>query len=232
MDPITLHYLTRKLADLPPDLSWLAAGERARAAGLRFPKRRDDWLLGRWTAKLAVRSVLARTAGAPEFRHLEIRSAPDGAPEAFVGSERAPVSIALSHSGGTGFCAVAASGVLLGCDLEAVQPRAREFLYDYFAEEERAFMARAPVAEQAMTATLLWSAKESALKCLREGLRRDTRGVLVRIEEGSGQGWNALDVRDLESSRLFRGWWRCVEGFVQTVTAGSASLEPVELSRA
>jgi 4'-phosphopantetheinyl transferase len=231
MERINLYYLTRTMADLPPDQSWLSAGERARAAGLHVSKRRDDWLLGRWTAKMAIQSFLAMTGeGASEIGRLEIRSAPDGAPEAFLGSEPAPVSLALSHSGGRGFCAVAAPGIPLGCDLEAIQPRAEEFILDYFAAEERALVTNAPGAGRTMMATLLWSAKESALKCLREGLRRDTRSVLVHLEEGNERIWNGLTVRCQESSRLFHGWWRCVEGFVQTIAAGSPAREPVHLS--
>ncbi len=231
MESINLYYLIRALADLPADPSWLTAGERARAAGLHVPKRRGDWLLGRWTAKLAVRSFLAKTgAGVPDIGMLEIRNAPDGAPEAFLGSETAPVSLALSHSGGHGFCAVAAPGIPLGCDLEAIQPRAEEFILDYFAAEERALVASAPGDRRPMMATLVWSAKESGLKCLREGLRRDTRSVLVRLEAGNERIWNGLTVRCLDSSRLFHGWWRCMEGFVQTIAAGSPAQEPVDLS--
>lgn len=56
MEQLTLYCLTQKLADLPTDESWLAAGERVRAAGFRFAKRRNDWILGRWTAKRALRA--------------------------------------------------------------------------------------------------------------------------------------------------------------------------------
>ncbi len=230
MGLIDLYYLTRTLADLPADQSWLSTGECARAAGLHVPKRRADWLLGRWTAKLAVKSFWAQTgAGTLDIGLLEIRGAPDGAPEVFLGNVRAPVSLALSHSGGRGFCAVAAPGIPLGCDIEAIQPRAEEFIQDYFAEKERAMVASAPDTGRPMITTLLWSAKESALKCLREGLRRDTRSVLVHPAEGIEREWSPLTVRCLESSRLFHGWWRCVEGFVQTIAAGSPAQEPVEL---
>ena len=230
MDHLALYSLSQTGADVPADESWLAAGERDRVAALRFPKRRNDWLLGRWTAKRALRFFLAQSGqDAPDYQALEIRNAPDGAPEAILNGRPAPVSLALSHSGREAFCVISRPGVALGCDLEAVQARDRAFLEDYFADEERLLVARAPADEQPLFATLIWSAKESALKCLRAGLRRDTRSVVVNIEGMGKSGWNPLTVRCLESSRLFYGWWRCTGGYVQTVTAELPAREPVEL---
>jgi len=119
MDHLALYSLSQTHADLPADESWLTAGERDRVAVLRFPKRRNDWLLGRWTAKRALRCFLAQSGhGAPEYQALEIRSAPDGAPEAFLNGRSAPVSLALSHSGREAFCVISRPGIALGCDLE------------------------------------------------------------------------------------------------------------------
>ena len=227
----TLYFLIQSLADLPADDGWLAPDERLRAAGFRFPKRRNEWLLGRWTAKRALRSFLAMHGqDAPDHAVLEIRSAPDGAPEAFRGAVPVPASIALSHSGGQGFCVIAPPGAAVGCDVEAVLRRDLAFLDDYFVEEERSLLAGAPAGERPLLATLIWSAKESALKCLREGLRRDTRSICVHLGKEGGSGWQALTVQCLQSSRLFHGWWRNAGGeYVQTVAAGLPAGEPVEL---
>jgi 4'-phosphopantetheinyl transferase len=230
MDHLTLYSFSQTLADLPADESWLAAGERDRVAVFRFPKRRNDWLLGRWTAKQALHSFLAQSGhDAPEYRALEIRSAPDGAPEVFLNGQPAPVSLALSHSGREAFCVISRPGIALGCDLEAIQARDQAFIEDYLGDEERLLMAHAPAEEQPLLATLIWSAKESALKCLREGLRRDTRSVLVSVGGAGKSGWSSLTVRCLESSRLFYGWWRSAGGYVQTVTAELPAGEPLEL---
>ena len=228
---LTLYFLIQSLTDLPADDRWLAPDERVRAAGFRFSKRRNEWLLGRWTAKRALRSFLTlHGQDAPDFAVLEIRSAPDGAPEAFLGAGPAPVSLALSHSDGQGFCVIAPPGVAVGCDVEAVLRRDLAFLGDYFVDEERSLLAQAPVEARPLLATLIWSAKESALKCLREGLRRDTRSVRVHIGEEGKSGWNAMTVQCLQSSRLFHGWWRNAGSeYVQTVAAGSPAQEPVEL---
>ena len=231
MARLTLYFLIQSLADLPADDCWLAPDERLRAAGFRFPKRRNEWLLGRWTAKRALRSFLTLHGDdAPDHAVLEIRSAPDGAPEAFRGAVPVPASIALSHSGGQGFCVIAPPGVAVGCDVETVLRRDLAFLDDYFVDEERSLLAEAPAEKRPLLATLIWSAKESALKCLREGLRRDTRSICVHVEEETEPGWHSLTVQCLQSSRLFHGWWRNAGSeYVQTVAAGSPAREPVEL---
>ena len=54
---ISVSWLTQTLEDLPSALSWLGEKEQEVLAGLRFEKRRQDWLLGRWTAKLALQRV-------------------------------------------------------------------------------------------------------------------------------------------------------------------------------
>src|ERR1022692_2932165 len=47
-------------------------------------------------------------------------------------------------------------------------------------------------AERARILALLWSAKESALKALREGLRLDTRSVIVHLSDD----WSCNDLSD------------------------------------
>lgn len=53
-----VYWLERSAADLPAQNDWLSASDRTRLDGMRFAKRRDDWRLGRWTAKLAVAAYL------------------------------------------------------------------------------------------------------------------------------------------------------------------------------
>ena len=54
-------------------------------AGLRLEKRRQDWLLGRWAAKHAVRALVGRP-----LPHLEILAHEDGRPLARWGSDAGP----------------------------------------------------------------------------------------------------------------------------------------------
>jgi len=50
-------WLARGEDQLPAAADWLSAAERSRVGALRYTKRRTDFLLGRWTLKLAVASA-------------------------------------------------------------------------------------------------------------------------------------------------------------------------------
>ena len=176
-----VYWLEQTEADMPVENDWLSASELARLNGMRFVKRRTDWRLGRWTAKRA----LACCLNLPDqpfhslLASIEIRPAPSGAPEVFSANNPGLVAISLSHRSGVAACAVALSGGALGCDLEAIEPRSDAFVADYFTTEEQALIVQAPEADRPRLLALFWSAKESALKALRAGLRLDTRCVSV-----------------------------------------------------
>jgi len=76
---------------------------------------------------------------------------------------------------------------------------------------------RVAPADRDLAVALVWLAKESALKALRQGLRLDTRSVEATLDPaaGDGEGWRPLGVRHGE--RRFAGWWRPVGGHVLTV---------------
>jgi 4'-phosphopantetheinyl transferase len=227
---VAIYWLSQKLSDVPDVEDWLSAGEATVLAGMRFAKRRNDWRLGRWTAKCAIFAFLGSELDIGRFSLLEIRSARDGAPEALFNQAPAPISLSISHSAEASFCAVAMSGVAVGCDIELVEQREPDFFADYFTADEMSFLTGAAERDRALFAMVIWSAKESALKSLREGLRRDTRSVDVRFgATGVVDGWNPLSVRCHESGRTFEGWWRLKGRFVQTLTADQPSAQPVEL---
>jgi 4'-phosphopantetheinyl transferase len=194
---MNVYWLEQSERDLPAEDDWLSASEAVCLNALHFAKRRVDWQLGRWTAKCALSAYLAVPAHSEMFKKIDIRPASDGAPEAFIGGQAAGVMISLSHRSGMAICAVAATGVDLGCDLELVEPRSDSFIADYFAIEEQGRIAQASVGDRHRLVTLLWSAKESALKALRAGLRLDTRSVtvdpFVTSSEFAGQGDGELD---------------------------------------
>jgi len=224
-----VYWLEQLEAELPAPDDWLSTGEAACLKTLRIPKRHADWRLGRWTAKRAVAAYRHLPADLQSLAQIEIRPTPSGAPEVFFSGQQAPLSISLSHSSGMALCALTESGVRLGCDLEQVEPRSPAFIADYFTDGEQEMVARAEATDRPQLVTLLWSAKESALKAIGEGLRLDTRDVVVSLAAaGDAEAWSPLEVR-CKDGRLFPGWWRHAEGLIRTLVAAPASSPPIRL---
>ena len=225
-----VHWLEQTKQDLPEENDWLSAGEISFLSRLRFAKRSADWRLGRWTAKHAVAAYLNLPRSPQALSRLEIRPARSGAPEAFCENKSAAVSISVSHSENRALCVVAPPAIDLGCDLELIEPRSDAFLSDYFTAQEQALVMREPVPNRPLLLTLFWSAKESALKALCEGLRLDTRSVIVApVDLPSGlHDWSPLEVR-CDAGKIFRGWWQNGNQMVRTVVAAPPPEPPVRL---
>jgi len=199
---------------------------------LRFAKRRDDWLLGRWAAK----SVLASELDLEDLSRVEVLADDDGAPCAYTGGRRTDLCVSISHSGGTGLCAVARNSAALGCDLERMVPRSAEMVRDFFTIEERQWLRSYSPVRRIMLDNLVWTAKEATLKLLRTGLRRDTRDVLVQNTIGNeARGelgmWQPLCTHLVPEQRAFSGWWCARRGCVLTVLGQPAPGPPVERFR-
>lgn len=247
-----VFWLEQSEADLPAGDDWLSAGEVDRLTTMRVPKRRADWRLGRWTAKRALSAYLNLPGHHQALTDIEIRPAASGAPEAFIANRPASAAISLSHCNGNALCAVAPFGTALGCDLELVEPRSDAFIADYFTAEEQELVAQSPAAGGSYLPTLLWSAKESALKALQEGLRLDTRSVAVSLPEAhaipkpDGQAraanpdsalgqcrlvWRPLEVR-CTSGEVFRGWWQQTGKLLRTLVAAPDPSSPIVLKTA
>ncbi len=226
MTVASVHWLLQATVDVPADTDWLAASEAAFLSGLRVSKRRNDWRLGRWTAKRTVAGYVGVPRAA--WARLEIRAAESGAPEVFLDRQRVPLAISISHSDGLAVCTVARSGVALGCDIERVKFRSEAFVTDYFCDEERAALAGTLGTARGWGATLMWSAKESALKALGEGLRLDTRSVIVTVPESVAEsGWRPLSVRLATAGQVFNGWWRVIQRHILTTVALPCPALPV-----
>jgi len=218
---VDIYWLEQNASDLPREDQWLSGRECAHLAGLVIPKRRADWRLGRWTAKCAVSRYLKLKDDPNALAAVELWPDLSGAPKAFHGGRPAPLVLSLSHSHGTGLCAIAPAGAEVGCDLERVEPRSAAFLADYFTDDEQRLVGQAPAAKRDEVLTLLWSVKESVLKALCCGLRLDIRSVNVvpsDILRPNDEEWGTVSASH-ECARVFDGWWRVSRDFVYAIVA-------------
>jgi 4'-phosphopantetheinyl transferase len=225
-----------------PEITWLSAGLHHVAAAdgwldpvlsdrlgrMRYTKRLVEARLGRWTAKRALALTLGLATDLDSLAEVVVLNAPDGAPEAFIAGEPAGVVIAMTDRADWAVSAVLAGTERVGCDLEIVETRSAAFVRDYFTPPEQALVARG---SHDLMANLIWSAKESALKVLRTGLRRDTRTVEVSCDPATGtetSDWQPLLVRAAEGGEM-PGWWVRYGEFVLTVASAVATDPPRSL---
>jgi 4'-phosphopantetheinyl transferase len=219
--------------EVPSGTGWLTAREQQGLAGLRFTKRRVEFITRRWTAKRAVALVLGRDTTPAALAGVEIRHHPGGAPWVAVDGQSAAINVSISDRAGWAVCLVGApggSGGPLGIDLELVEPRSDAFVGDFFTASEAAGVRRLPAGEaRDEAANLIWSAKESALKVLKLGLRADTRDVEVDAgQERRADGWAPLAVTGRDGS-AFAGWWRRDGVFLLTLAGRQQAPPPLQL---
>jgi len=236
------YWLEQTEADLPSHDDWLSSEETVLLSRMRIAKRRADWRLGRWTAKCAAAAYLNLPGDPHALREIEVRAAPSGAPELFVAGGPASATISISHRAGVAACAIAACGAQLGCDLELIEPHGDSFVADYFTSEEQKLIASEPEEHRPHLVGLLWSAKESTLKSLREGLRLDTRSLAVTfktqadhqhalgaVRQSSGlDSWQPLQV-GYAGGGIFQGWWQSRGQIVRTLVGAPSPLPPIFL---
>ncbi len=234
-----IHWLIQSASDCPELAddagldSWLHPAEAAKLATLKTAKRRQDWLLGRLTAKQLIQTVV--DARLP-LAAIEVSNGDKGDPvvncqlsmvngQWSMTSRQLPVSLSISHSRGHAFCAVVERPLCpLGADLEWVEARPDGFAADYFTRAECERVNRADEGMRDVLITAVWSAKEATLKALHLGLTVDTRAVECLIEPVAKRplSWLPFSVRG-DNGRLphpapaLTGWWRTWNNFVLTV---------------
>ena len=226
-----IHWLVQS-ANAAPEIgqgvapaALLSEAEAARLAELTVVKRRRDWLLGRWTAKELVRTVLAEQYSiqiAPA--DVVIMADPDGAPFVALAVDcgplpqgRQPWSLSISHSRGVAFCALMLNqegdAHAIGADIEFIEARADNFVRDFFTADEMALVRQTPPGQHDVVITAVWSAKEAVLKALRTGLRLDTRQVqcLIHGPLSVTDAWTAFTptvAATVAPDARWSGWWR------------------------
>jgi 4'-phosphopantetheinyl transferase len=208
-----VRWLARGEPYLPDSQEWLTDYEARRAASMRYTKRRTEYLVRRLTAKSAVLASLGWPADVSTLARVAVPNRLTGAPYVEVDGEPLGLDISLTDRAGWGVCLVGADIGAVGCDVEIVEPRSAGFVRDFLTGYEQGVVGDATDPEGHMLlANLFWSAKESALKVLRTGLRRDTRTVEVHLDDPGHRThgvWSPLTVvaTGETGERTFPGWW-------------------------
>lgn len=228
-----MWWLAQGEQDLPDGVAWLTPREQQVLASFRYTKRRVEFITRRWTAKRAVALVLGRGHSTAALVSVEIRHHASGAPWVAVDGQPAAMEVSISDRAGWAVCVVGPPGGLggaLGIDLELVEPRSDAFVGDFLTAGEAAGVRRLPAGEaRDEAANLIWSAKESALKVLKVGLRADTRSVEVSFsQQRRPDGWAPLTVAGPHGAS-FQGWWRRDGVFLLTMAGVRAAPPPVQL---
>ena len=215
---LTAHpYLAR---DLPPP-GLLSQKEQETFQALKSKKRQRDWLLGRCTAKHLVQATVGHDIPLLE---IEIGNKANGAPIVNfplpMSNDQSPVSLSISHSHGTAFCVLLQRPFWpIGCDIELIESRAQSFVSDYFTVAEKAMVEKAGEQRDQLV-TIIWSAKEAALKALELGLNADTRAIecLQKPLPATGK-WQSFTVNNYINNIMLTGWYRVINPFVLTIVA-------------
>lgn len=230
MSAVRTWWLARGEHEVPAGDRWLTPAEAEWLATMRFRKRRTEYLLRRWVGKQAVSAVLGLPDDEPTAARIEVANRADGSPVVFLDGAQTIGCVSMSDRAGWAMCLVAEDRVDVGCDLELVEPRSDAFVADFLTPAEQDAV-RETGTERDVVANLLWSAKESVLKVLRTGLRRDTRSVEIRLGAAPPGEWAPLTGRLAEGGEL-SGWWLRQGAFVLTVAGDRAlpapgALDPV-----
>lgn len=220
------HHLVR-VADVPSGSQWLGADERTVERALLRVERRREWRSGRWAAKQVLTTALG--GALDDCARWQIIAADDGAPEVFLDGSAAAVTVSISHRAGWAAAVLSRQGTPVGIDLEVLEPRSERFVRDFFTDREVASYLGATYELRDTYAATVWSAKESILKCLRAGLRRDTRSVEVAVgaealRRPRRDNWTWIPGSDLQTGERFDVWWMVRDDLLVTIAAPALRL--------
>jgi 4'-phosphopantetheinyl transferase len=235
-----IRWLIQSVADHPdlkvgrPPPGVLTEAELRHFYGYTNPRRRRDWLLGRWTAKQLVRRSLSHSAGfPPALQSFTIAQHSSGVPyiacsaSAPAGCDlpvHPPLSLSISHSYDYALCAVAQGRTeppRLGVDLEVVQRRTSHLVLTQGAltADEARGLGHAPVMLQTLMVVATWSAKQAVMKLAQLGASAEPQQVQCLLRPGRPRvwqaflvEWNGTSIAELPgSNRSVSGWWRVFE---------------------
>lgn len=229
-----VHVLMQDMANVPAKLDWLSHSELDFCETLKIEKRRKDWLLGRWTAKVLIARIVTEQTGArPVPAQLLIHKAADGSPRVEVAADTGrpmTLTLSISHSHGLGAAAVVMEpDWSLGIDLELIAERHPAFAADYFTPQEQQQVARVTADQRLLAVNVIWSGKEAALKAVHLGLTADTRAVACQFgfDAAPADDWRPFAIiwdrsRIGKKAPPLQGYWQTAGRFVLTVASARA----------
>lgn len=216
--------------DVPIHQEWLHPLEIKYLNGLKFEKRRQDWLLGRWTSKKLLQHLIFQDF---PINETEIRKGPNREPMVFFQAEPISCRLSISHSHGRSFCVLSKEERALGCDLEKVEIRSEGFIRDYFTDRERSLFDEnyQGIFDRDSYFTLLWSAKESVMKACLTGLSIPAKNIeLKEIKGFKADNWSEISMKNLAKNTLYRGSFKLADGFAWVVLAEVGQDDPGRIS--
>lgn len=151
-------------AILDQSSAFLAPAEAAYFAGLRYLRRQQSFLLGRYAAKLAMQILLKEA----NPKSIEIGRGVFEQPVISYLSARAP-GVTISHCGEIAVALAFPSGHPMGVDIEQIDPERLVTIRSQMSQTEQAW-ARSAGADELALSTLIWTAKEALSKALLCGL--------------------------------------------------------------
>ncbi len=197
---------------------YLSPDEIQTLNGLTIEKRRREWLAGRIAVK-QLYTTLNETGGGKSSYSVERE--PSGAPYLTRNGSRISGMISISHSHGLAAVCYAPDYMRIGIDIEEVTNRDGAFLSDYFTDQEKAWVLSGESGNPNLQLNLIWSAKESILKCLASGLGTDPLRVEIKRSSVGHQSnsWQQLQGRSHTALGL-QDWqlsWRTWQDSVLTL---------------
>ncbi len=216
----------------PP--GFLSPSEQTALAAKRFPKRRNEWLHGRWAAKQLLHQCHPDCSSL-SLAQIVISTESGGAPYAVkVTGEKLPGCLSITHSGSLAAAALTIDpGLGVGIDLESIEVRPSQLFETYFTPVEVKYVQGDGSDDPSARLASIWSAKEAVLKAVRIGLGVDTRKVGIRIHNLSAvelpaAGWNPFEIDiqadgvptagiELKGDETWRGWQQTLPGYVISI---------------
>lgn len=196
-----------------PEISlWLTPEEIRVFERLKMPRRRQDWLAGRWAAKGLIRQYLLETANlALDLVQIEIGNTPTGAP-VLQRPLCSDIHISIAHSAGYGLAGLAL-GTPIGVDLQHIRAVRLDLHERVLSEHEREQLAHHFSGWEGVL--VFWALKEAAVKAWRTRPAPALREIMVKLTE---PGRAEISLRTQRLKAQWGQWGEFIWAWAQLLT--------------